>query len=146
LFLGITHPAITNLLEQLARDEGCRLKPYRDTVGKLTIGVGRNLEDVGISKDEADMLLATDIRSADAAVSKALPWTVNIDPIRRAVLVNMAFNLGIEGLLGFKHTLDLVRAGKYEEASDAMLNSKWAEQVGPRAARLSVQMRTGEWQ
>jgi lysozyme len=137
---------ILNLIDQLTRDEGCRLKPYRDTVGKLTIGVGRNLEDVGISKEEAEMLLATDVRSAEAAVNKALPWTVNVDPIRRAVLVNMAFNLGIEGLLGFKHTLELVRAGKYEEASDAMLNSKWAEQVGPRAARLSIQMRTGEWQ
>jgi lysozyme len=62
------------------------------------------------------------------------------------VLVNMAFNMGINGLLGFKHTLELVRTGNYADAADAMLNSKWAEQVGPRAKRLSEQMRTGEWQ
>jgi lysozyme len=137
---------ILNLIDQLIRDEEIRLKPYRDTVGKLTIGVGRNLDDVGITKDEAVFLLHNDIRAAEDGVFKALSWTVNMDPIRRAVLVNMAFNLGIGGLLGFKHTLELVKAGKYDEASDAMLNSKWAEQVGPRAARLSVQMRTGEWQ
>jgi lysozyme len=137
---------ILNLIDQLIRDEGIRLKPYRDSFGKLTIGVGRNLDDVGITKDEAVFLLHNDIRAAEDAVFKALSWTVNIDPIRRAVLVNMAFNMGIGGLLAFKHTLELVKLGKYEEASDEMLNSHWAEQVGARAARLSVQMRTGEWQ
>jgi len=137
---------ILNLIDQLTRDEGCRLKPYRDSVGKLTIGVGRNLDDVGISQEEAAFLLHNDIRVAEAGVVKALPWTVNLDPIRKAVLVNMAFNMGIWKLLGFKHTLELIQAGEYEQASDEMLNSHWAEQVGSRAARLSVQMRTGEWQ
>jgi lysozyme len=137
---------ISSLIEQLRRDEGCVLKPYRDQVGKLTIGVGRNLDDVGISSDEAEYLLANDIRKADGAVVAALPCMANIDPIRRAVLTNMAFNMGIYGLLGFKHTLDLVRDHKYADAADSMLNSKWAHQVGVRAARLSEQMRTGEWQ
>jgi lysozyme len=136
---------ILNLIDQLIRDEGIKLKPYRDTVGKLTVGVGRNLDDVGITKEEAVFLLHNDIRAAEDAVFKALSWTSLLDPIRRAVLVNMAFNMGIAGLLGFKHTLELVKAGKYEEASDEMLNSHWAEQVGPRAARLSKQMATGEW-
>jgi lysozyme len=137
---------ILNLIDQLIRDEGIKLKPYRDTVGKLTIGVGRNLDDVGITKEEAVFLLHNDIRAAEDAVFKALAWTVNMDPIRRAVLVNMAFNMGIGGLLTFKHTLALVQQGKYDDAADAMQNSAWSEQVGPRAARLSVQMRTGEWQ
>jgi lysozyme len=136
---------ILNLIDQLIRDEGIRLKPYRDSVGKLTIGVGRNLDDVGITKEEAVFLLHNDIRNSELYLSKWLPWTSNVDPIRRAVLVNMLFNMG-GGILSFKHMLALVQEGKYEDAADAMLNSKWAEQVGPRAARLAVQMRTGEWQ
>lgn len=137
--------SVSSLIEQLRRDEGCVLHPYRDQVGKLTIGIGRNLDDVGISRDEAEYLLANDIRKAEGAVMKALPWAANMDPIRRAVLVNMSFNMGINGLLGFKNTLEMVRTGRYADAADGMLNSKWAGQVGPRAARLSEQMRTGEW-
>jgi lysozyme len=137
---------ILNLTDQLIRDEGIRLKPYRDTVGKLTIGVGRNLDDVGISRDEAALLLQNDIRAAELAVNQVLPWSKLLDPIRKAVLLNMAFNLGVAGLLGFKHTLELIRTGKYEEAGDEMLNSHWAEQVGSRAARLAKQMTSGEWQ
>lgn len=134
------------LAEQLIRDEGIRLRPYRDSVGKLTIGIGRNLDDVGISKAEALFLLDNDITTAILALEAALPWTHSLDPVRLAVLTNMAFNLGITGLLGFHHFLAAVQAGNYSLAKDHMLASKWASQVGPRAIRLADQMNSGVWQ
>lgn len=135
-----------NLRDQLIRDEAKKLKPYRDSVGKLTIGVGRNLDDVGISDEEAEILLANDIARATSLLAEKLPWTVNLDEVRRAVLLNMTFNLGIFGLLAFKRTLELVQFGDYAGASLAMLQSLWAKQVGVRATRLAEQMKTGEWQ
>lgn len=134
------------LIAALIRDESLRLKPYKDTVGKLTIGIGRNLDDVGISHDEALVLLNNDIDKASAQVRTQLPWSIGLDDARVAVLVNMCFNLGIAGLLGFHNTLSLIQSGNYTAAADAMLQSKWASQVGPRAARLAEQMRTGQYQ
>lgn len=128
------------------RDEGRRLGPYRDTVGKLTIGYGRNLDDVGISQHEAEVLLESDINRTLEALHKALPWVEKLDHARLGVLANMAFNLGVAGLLKFKHTLESVQAGRYDEASDGMLNSTWAGQVKGRATRLAEQMRSGLWQ
>lgn len=136
---------MTELEQQLKRHEGLRLRPYKDTVGKLTIGIGRNLDDVGISEDEALFLLGNDITKAMNQLDKALPWVVNLDRVRYDVLVNMAFNMGINGLLQFKNTLLLIRQGKYEEASIQMLNSKWAKQVGNRAKELSEQLKTGNY-
>lgn len=133
------------LKEQLVRDEGLRLKPYQDSVGKTTIGVGRNLTDVGISKAEAMLMLEADIYKAESNVRDALPWVTNLDEVRRSVLVNMCFNMGIGGLLGFRNTLALIKDGKYGEAAHNMLDSKWARQVGDRAKRLAEQMTTGEW-
>lgn len=135
-----------DLITQLKRDERLRLKPYNDTVGKLTIGYGRNLEDKGISPAEADTLLADDIAEVKAQLDQYIPWARQLDDARYGVLMNMAFNMGIAGLMGFKHTLAMVQAGDYNGAAVAMLQSKWATQVGARATRLSVQMRTGEWQ
>lgn len=133
------------LISQLLNDEGLRLKPYRDSVNKLTIGVGRNLDDVGISQDEALYLLGNDIRRAYGDLIAALPWVVKLDEPRQNVLTNMAFNLGVAGLLGFKHTLDCVQRGAWSDAADAMLQSKWARQVGARANRLAAQMRSGKF-
>jgi len=134
-----------NILDQLRRDEGLRLTPYKDTVGKLTIGYGRNLDDVGINRAEADYLLLNDVAAVSEALKKLLPWTNCLDDARRAVLINMAFNMGIVGLLNFKNTLVHVQAGEYEKAAAHMLASKWATQVGARAVRLAQQMRSGEW-
>jgi lysozyme len=131
------------LVAELTRDEGLRLKPYRCTAGKLTIGIGRNIEDRGISKTEAEFLLHNDICDVVAALDREIPWWKDIDPVRHRVLANMAFNMGIAGLLTFKNTLRLVKDGKYLEAAQAMLSSKWAGQVGPRAVRLAQMMRDG---
>lgn len=138
--------AITNLIDQLKRDEGFESKPYRDSVGKTTIGYGRNLDDVGISEAEATMLLQDDITVATVSLEKAFPWTAELDAVRRGVLINMAFNMGIGGLATFKDTLAKVQAGDYAGAAREMLDSQWAQQVGGRAQRLSIQMENGEWQ
>lgn len=133
------------LLEQLKRDEGCRLMPYRDSLGFLTIGYGRCLDRVGISQDEADLLLAHDAKVAEDAVAVNLIGLDHLDEARHAVLVNMTFNLGIGGLLQFRRFLAAVRAGDWPRAANEMRGSRWAEQVGPRAQRLATQMETGEW-
>jgi lysozyme len=131
------------LLDQLVAHEGLRLKPYRDTVGKLTIGVGRNLDDVGISKGEALGLLSNDVERVMEQLDQAIPWWAKLDGVRRAVLIDMGFNMGLGGLLGFKQTLSAVQSGDYQGAADGLLASKWATQVGQRAQDLARMMRTG---
>jgi lysozyme len=131
------------LTVQLMEHEGVRYLPYYDTVGKLTIGVGRNLTDVGISKDEAQYLLATDINKVIVQLDELLPWWRDLDEVRQRVLADMAFNMGIHGLLEFTTTLGMVKVGEYADAADQMLRSKWARQVGKRARRLSRMMETG---
>ena len=135
-----------NLVDQLIRDEGLRLDLYKDSVGKLTIGVGHNLSDKPITRAAALWILQDDIEDATKDLEVNLPWTKKLDPARFGALVNMAFNLGIGGLLKFKTTLGLIQEGKYKEASEAMLDSIWAKQVGARAERLSKQILTGEFQ
>lgn len=138
--------AVTNLSEQLIRDEGIRRFPYEDSVGKLTIGVGRNLNDVGLSADEIQYLLTNDIQNATQRLEESFPWTATLDDVRRGVLLNMTFNMGIGGLAGFKQTLAKIQGGDFSGAAQEMLQSKWAEQVGPRAQRLAVQLESGSWQ
>ena len=129
----------------LIRHEGLRLKPYRDTVGKLTIGVGRNLDDRGITKDEALYLLSNDINIVESELDRELPWWRYLDDIRQEVLVNMAFNMGLPKLKKFKRFLSALEKGNYETAADEMLASRWAIQVGRRADELSRAMREGEY-
>ena len=131
------------LKKQLVDHEGLRLKPYKDTVGKLTIGVGRNLDDRGIAEAEAMYLLENDIDECVAHLDKALPWWGDLTPARQHVLLDMCFNLGIGRLLGFKNTLREVQEGNYDAAADNMLVSLWARQVGRRAQRLATMMREG---
>lgn len=131
------------MIRQLRLHEGERLKPYRCTAGKLTIGVGRNLEDRGITATESAYLLGNDIDGFYVALQKALPWVAQLDEVRQRVLLDMAFNLGIQGLLTFKNTLATIKAGDYEKAGPMMLDSRWAGQVGKRAERLSTMMVTG---
>lgn len=137
------------LRAQLERDEGLRLTPYVDTVGKVTIGIGRNLDDTGISPLEARFLLENDIDRAVRDLAAAFPWFATLDPVRQAVLVNMCVNMGIgnetRGLRSFRHTLAAIARGDYDDAAQRMLASKWRRQVGKRAERLAQQMATGQW-
>lgn len=133
------------LIAQLKIDEGCRLIAYKDTVGVWTVGYGHAHVAPGTvwTQAKAEAQLIEDVAEHNAKLVKAIPWVANLDPVRRRVLFNMAFNLGIAGLLGFKNTLEYVRTGQYDEAATNMLASKWAHQVGQRAGRLAKQMRTG---
>lgn len=141
---------IDELTRQLRIDEGVRSRAYRDSLGLLTIGVGRLIDPTrpgcGLRDSEIDMLLANDIADRVATLTKALPWFTELDEARRGVLLNMAFQLGTAGLLAFTTTLSHVRVGRFDEAARAMLASKWATQAPNRAARMAEQMRTGEWQ
>ncbi len=132
------------LIAELKRDEGVRLKPYTDTVGKLTIGCGRNLTDVGISEKESDYLLAHDIANVENQLDAHLGWWRELDEVRQRVLANLCFNMGIMTLLTFKNTLAAIRSGNYVGAASGMLRSLWSSQVGPRAQRLARAMVTGE--
>jgi len=139
----MTEHSLSILCKTLKRDEGVRLKPYRDGVGKLSIGTGRNLEDVGISAAENDYLLTNDIRRIAAQLNVCCPWWRELDVVRQRVLVNMGFNLGIGHLLTFHDALSAMQTHQYEQAATAMLDSTWARQVGQRAQRLAQEMREG---
>jgi lysozyme len=134
---------IEAMREELLLDEGLKLKPYRCTAGKLSIGVGRNLDDLGISRAEALLMLDNDIQCTATELDARLPWWRTLDEVRQRVILNMAFNLGIKGLLGFKNTLAAVQAEKWEDAANGMLASRWAGQVGARAQRLAQMMAKG---
>jgi len=139
--MGLDFKAISRWLEQ---DEGCRLRPYYCTGGKLTIGIGRNLEDNGIGKAEAQFMLENDIVRIIKELDQMLPFWRELSPNRQAAVVNMAFNLGTFGLSKFKKTLAFLESGEFEKAGDEMLRSKWANQVGDRALRISQVIKTDE--
>lgn len=137
---------ILSLREQLVRDEGgYQAFVYNDSVGVATIGVGRNISKTGegLSIYEQDLMLNNDITSKTIEVLRAIPASVALDTIRFEVLVNMAFNLGIAGLLKFPKFLAALRSANYTLAATEMLDSTWAKQVGARATRLSQQMILG---
>lgn len=135
---------MNRLINQLKRHEGVRLYPYRCTAGKLTIGVGRNLDDVGISEGEAETMLWADVRRVRDDLENIEAYN-SLDEIRQAVLLNMGFNLGTAGLSNFRKMWAAIEQHDYDEAARQMLDSQWAEQVGQRADELAEQMRTGEW-
>lgn len=132
------------LYEQLELHEGKKNKPYKDTVGKLTIGIGRNLTDRGITEEEIVFLFGTDVALVEKDLDRNLKWWREMSEVRQRVLADMCFNLGITKLLAFKNTLEAMRTGRYNDAASGMLNSLWAKQVKGRAVRLANMMRTGE--
>jgi len=140
---------ITSLEEQLVRDEREVLHAYQDSEGYWTIGIGTLIDERkggGITHDEALLLLRNRINLAKAAIGRRLPWVSELDPVRADALVNMAFNLGVDGLLEFQHFLAALARKDYDTAAAEMLNSLWVNQVGDRARRLAEQIKTGVWQ
>lgn len=151
------------LAAELTRDEGEKLKVYRCTAGKRTIGIGRNLDDVGISRaetaalgitlasvlkngitrEQSRALFANDIAECERQLDAKLPWWRTLGDVRQRVLLNMCFNLGINGLLGFKNTLAKVQRADFAGAAAGMRASLWARQVGARAERLAAMMEKG---
>ena len=131
------------LVAELSRDEGRERMPYVDTVGKITIGVGRNLTDRGLSDDEIDYLLQNDIDLVLDEMDSEFPWASRMTPARRRVLANMLFNLGLTKLRKFKNTLAAMERGDYRSAARGMRTSLGAKQVGARADRLARLMEHG---
>ena len=151
---------MSKLADQLTRDEKPVAYVYDDATGKPitkgsivigypTIGIGRMVDKNmggGLSDDEQKYLLSNDIARISRELALTFPWTTELDEVRRGALQNMAFQLGLPKLKGFKKTLELIRTGQYMAASQEMLNSTWAQQTPQRAQRLSKQILTGEWQ
>lgn len=133
------------ILSELEVDEGIRAKPYTDTKGKTSIGVGRNLTDRGLSEDEIQYLLCNDIKNVEQQLNAKLPWWRQMNDARQNVLANMCFNMGINTLLTFQNTLKAMEDGDYEKAAEEMLDSLWAKQVHGRAQRLAARMKSGEF-
>lgn len=136
---------IESMAAILRRNEGWRQKPYRCTAGKLTIAYGRNLEDVGISRDEAEMMLLNDIRKAAADLDFAMRWWRDLSDVRQEALCDMAFNLGLPRLSGFRRMLAALQAERWQDAAAECLDSKYARDVGQRAERNAHAFEHGEW-
>lgn len=132
-----------SLVASVQQHEGLRLRPYTDTVGKLTIGYGRNLTDRGITREEADVLLGTDLDVAAREVFTAWPWLRTQTATRQAVIVEMAVNMGMPRLAGFGRMREALMHGRYAEAAQEMRDSQWATQVHERAVTLAERMRRG---
>lgn len=131
------------LSKQLEIDEGRRRRLYKDTVGKWTIGVGRNIEDRGLRDDEIDLMLSNDIDEAVGIARSLLPNFDKLDDVRKEIVVNMALNMGMTRLSGFKQFLAALMRFDFQRATAEMMDSKWYEQVGDRGKRLAYAMREG---
>lgn len=138
-----------DIRSQLLRDEGDKPSVYQDQFGYWTIGVGFLIDARKGGKlppAVRDFWLDYVIDERRRALRAALPWFDRLDDVRKAVLLNMSYQLGVAGVLGFSATLARVRDGRYADAANSMLQSLWAKQTPERARRLSRQMETGEWQ
>lgn len=127
----------------LTRHESYRQFPYVDITGHITVGIGRNLSDRGISTTEAFELLDDDIIYFSDKLNHVLPWFSKLNEPRQIALIDMCFNLGVQGMLNFHEMIIALQNGDFDKASDEMLNSKWAAQVGERATCLSSIIKTG---
>lgn len=135
------------LLQQLKTDEGCVLRPYTDSLGFMTIGYGRMIDPLKggkISADEAAYLLANDVKAVVAELTP-FAWFHEQDSVRQAALGNMAFNLGLTGLLHFPRFLGSMQIKDYPGAVSELANTPWRRQVGARADRIIQLIETGAW-
>lgn len=135
--VGVERIEVENILSDLRRDEGLRLKSYIDSVGKSTIGYGHNLDDLGISERVAELLLEEDFINTVTELNRRLPWWTDLPKSQRQGLANMAFNLGLPKLVKFKKMLGALKRGNKARAAAEALDSKWARQVGERAWRIA---------
>ena len=131
------------LISLIFSHEGFRQFPYKDTRGNWTIGIGRNLSTKGISEDEALYLLDNDIMTCESLLWKNILFYASLDDIRKCVLIEMCFNMGINALLEFKNMLAYIKNKDFSMAAKAMLDSEWARQVKGRASKLALIMETG---
>ncbi len=133
------------LTDLLIRHEGMKTMPYRCTSDKLTIGVGRNLEDCGITEEEALYLLKNDIAKFDSELTSRFDFYSSLEGARKDAILNMAFNMGVPTLAKFVKALDFMAKEMYDKAADEFLNSRWSRQVGQRAVEVSNMIRTNQY-
>lgn len=133
-----------NVRDLIIRHEGLMLKPYQCTAGKTSIGVGRNLDDVGITEEEAMMMLERDIAVATTECRK-YPWFDGLDVVRRAAVIDLMFNLGAKRFASFVKFRQAMSQGNWEWAADELRSSRWHGQVGDRAKRIERMVICGEW-
>lgn len=124
--------------------EGLMKEAYLCPAGKITVGYGRNLEDKGITEGEAEILLNNDIQEC-VSLLQNFPFWLRLSEVRKAVVIDMCFNLGYAGLCKFKRMLAALEREDYHCAAKEMADSKWFDQVGKRAERLQTMMRSNEW-
>ncbi len=132
------------VISKLKEHEGLRLKPYVDVTGHLTIGYGRNLTARGITIKEAEYLFLNDVRNAQSELIARIPIYKKLTAVRRGILLNMAYNMGVPTLLSFRKMLAALESHDYVEAAKQMLDSRWAIQVGYRARELAEMMETNQ--
>ena len=130
---------------QLRIDEGEPLKPYVDSVGKVSIGIGRNLTDNGISRGERALMFDNDLASAEHTARLLVPTFDQLSDVRKAAFVNLAFNMGYNVLAQFVNTLKAAQEGRWNDVSAGILSSKYAGQVGNRAVRIAASLKTNQW-
>ena len=138
----------SNITRLLRGDEDEVLTEYKDHLGFSTIGIGRLIDKRkggGISREESAYLLANDIMRFSKELDGRLPWWKSLSDARRGVILAMAFQMGVDGLLKFVNTLAAIKAGQYDKSADGMLQSMWAKQTPERAKRMSEQMRLDQW-
>jgi lysozyme len=131
------------LKKELVKDEGLKLKAYKDHLGVWTLAVGHNIEDRPISERAAMVILDDDIAAVEADLDRSLPWWRQLSEVRQRVLANWCFQLGITRLLGFAKALGAIKEGDFEQAEREMLSSRWAMQTENRARRMASLMRNG---
>ena len=139
---------MSQLLDMLMKHEGVETHAYTDTVGKLTIGVGRNIDPVGglgLSKKEIAYLLQNDVDRVEQELVNSIPWVEHIEWERMDALVNICFNLGLPRFLKFKKALAAAEDQDWELCADEFMDSRWSSQVGQRAVELTTLLRTGEY-
>ena len=143
------------LIDKIQDSESFRSKPYKDTKGFWTIGFGRNLDARGISRMEASFLLGNDLRNIVDEITNhpRLEWFFkpeNLDQIRQEVLADLAFNMGLGGLLQFENMLAAIKNCDYALAARELQDSRYFDDVGDgvggffdRAEANCLQLRTG---
>ena len=139
---------MSKLMKMLKRHEGIETHAYTDSVVKVTIGVGRNIDPnqgLGLSEEEISFMLGNDIDRVEDELYANFKWVIHLTEARYDAMVNLCFNLGLPRLLKFKKALAAMQAGDYATAADEFLDSRWAKQVGQRAIEITDMIETGEY-
>ena len=140
---------MSKLTEMLRRHEGVETHAYKCTSGKITVGVGRNIDPsggLGLSDDEIEYLLENDIARCAKELGNEFPWFSGLDEVRRDAMIDLCFNMGITSLRNFKMANAAMAKDDWQEAANQYLDSKYARDVGRRAVEIAEMIRTGEYQ